>query len=55
MQSFPHNLIEAQKQARVKWNKEMLKKLNRGRSNLVYDIVTGGETWISSYESESKQ
>ena len=32
---IPHNLTEAQKQARVKWSKEMLKKFNRGRSNLV--------------------
>ncbi|XP_011063832.1 PREDICTED: uncharacterized protein LOC105151689 [Acromyrmex echinatior] len=52
---IPHNLIEAQKQARVKWSKEMLKKFNRGRSNLVYNIVTGDETWIYSYEPESKQ
>ena len=33
----------------------MLKKFNRGRSNLVYNIVTGDETWIYSYEPESKQ
>jgi len=39
---------------RVKW-KKMLKKFNRGRSNLVYNIVIGDETWISSYEPESKQ
>ncbi|KAG5342641.1 SETMR methyltransferase, partial [Acromyrmex charruanus] len=49
---IPHNLIEAQKQARIKWSKEMLKKFNRGRSNLVY-IVTGDETWIYSYEPET--
>ena len=52
---WPHNLTEAQKQARVKWNKEMLKKFNRDQSNLVYNIVTGNETWIYSYESECKQ
>ncbi|KYN31822.1 hypothetical protein ALC56_13961 [Trachymyrmex septentrionalis] len=52
---IPHNLTEVQKQARVKWSKEMLKKFNRGRSNLVYNIVTGDETWIYSYEPESKQ
>ncbi|KYN35096.1 hypothetical protein ALC56_10566 [Trachymyrmex septentrionalis] len=52
---IPHNLTEAQKQARVKWSKEMLKKFNRGRSNLVYNIVTGDETWIYSYELKSKQ
>jgi len=49
---IPHKLTEAQKQVRVKWSKEMFKKFNRGRSNLVYSI--GDETWISSYESESK-
>ncbi|KAG5347244.1 SETMR methyltransferase, partial [Acromyrmex charruanus] len=50
-----HNLTEAQKQARVKWSKEMLKKFNRDRSNLIYNIVTGDETWIYSYKPESKQ
>ncbi|KAG5329309.1 SETMR methyltransferase, partial [Acromyrmex charruanus] len=50
-----HNLTEAQKHARVKWSKEMLKKFNRDRSNLVYNIVTEDETWIYSYEPESKQ
>ena len=43
---IPYNLTEAQKQARVKWSKEMLKKFNRGQSNLVYNIVTGNETSI---------
>ena len=33
----------------------MLKKFNRRRSNLVYNIVTEGETWIYLYELESKQ
>ncbi|XP_011063839.1 PREDICTED: uncharacterized protein LOC105151695 isoform X2 [Acromyrmex echinatior] len=33
----------------------MLKKFNPGRSNLVYNIVTGDETWIYSYEPKSKQ
>ena len=51
-----HNLTEAQKQARVKWSKEMLKTaFNRGQSNLVYNIVTEDDTWIYSYETESKQ
>ena len=38
---IPHNLTEAQKQVRVKWSKEMLKKFNRGRSNLVYTSLLG--------------
>lgn len=33
----------------------MLKKFDRGRSKSVYNIVTGDETWIYSYEPESKQ
>ncbi|KAG5336851.1 SETMR methyltransferase, partial [Acromyrmex charruanus] len=52
---FPHNLTEAQKPARIKWSKEMLKKFNRARVNLVYNIITGDEIWIYSYEPESKQ
>ena len=32
-----------------------VKKFNRGWSNLVYNIVTGDEIWIYSYEPESKQ
>ncbi|KAG5332079.1 SETMR methyltransferase, partial [Acromyrmex charruanus] len=40
---IPHNLTEAQKQARVKWSKEMLEKFNRGQSNLVYNIITRDE------------
>ena len=33
----------------------MLKKFNQDRSNLVYNIVTEDETWIYSYEPDSKQ
>lgn len=33
----------------------MLKKFNQGRSNLVYNIVSGDETWIYSYEPKTKQ
>jgi hypothetical protein len=50
----PHNLKEEQKQARVKWYKEMLEKFDGGRSNSTYNIVTGDETWIYSYEAEIK-
>lgn len=52
---IPHNLSETQKQARVKWCTENLKRFNSGNSNLVYDIVTGDETWIYSYEPQTKQ
>lgn len=33
---IPHNLTEAQKKARVKWSKEMLKKFNRGASEIPF-------------------
>lgn len=33
-----------------KW---FLKKINRSKSNLVYDIATGNETWIYTYEPET--
>lgn len=52
---IPHNLTDGQKKNRVKWCKEMLKKFNQGSSNLIYNIVTGDETWIYSYEPETKR
>ena len=33
----------------------MLQKHDRGASKHVYDIVTGDESWIYTYEAESKQ
>ena len=33
----------------------MLRKYDRGASKHVYDIVTGDESWIYAYESESKK
>lgn len=52
---IPHNLTEAQKEARVKWCKENPKKFRRGKSNMVYNIVTGDESWIYCYEPETKR
>ena len=51
---IPHNLTEAQKQAHVKWNKEMIKKFNQDQSNLIYNIVTEDETWITSIRMSPK-
>jgi [histone H3]-lysine36 N-dimethyltransferase SETMAR len=51
----PHNLTSAQKDARVKWCKEMLRKYNKGSSKAVYDICTGDESWIYNYDPETKQ
>lgn len=52
---IPHNLKSEQKKARVMWCKQMLSKFGRGAANAVYNIVTGDETWIYSYEPETKQ
>ena len=52
---IPHNLSQAEKDVRVKWCQENLKKFNSGASKHVYDIVTCDETWIYSYEPETKQ
>ena len=52
---IPHNLSIAQKKARVDWSKEMLQKYDRGALKHVYDIVTGDESWIYTYEPESNQ
>lgn len=51
----PHNLSSEQKDARVKWCKAMLLKFDKGSSKLVYDICTGDESWIYSYDPETKQ
>ena len=50
-----HNLTKSQKDARVDWCKQMLKKYNGGASKDVYKIVTGDESWIYAYEPETKQ
>ena len=50
-----HNLSIAQKNDRVDWSKEMLKKYYRRASKQVYNIVTGDESWIYAYEPKSKQ
>lgn len=33
----------------------MLEKSNHGASTAVYNIYTGGESWIYAYEPETKQ
>ncbi|KAI6648415.1 hypothetical protein LOD99_8205 [Oopsacas minuta] len=52
---IPHQLHPEQKQNRVKWCHEMLKKLNNGNSRDVSKILTGDETWIYHYDTETKQ
>jgi len=48
---IPHDLTIQQKQARIKWCREMLDKFDNGRSKRVYQIVTGDETLIYFFEN----
>lgn len=50
----PHNLSEEQKAARVNWCRSTLQRFNGGKSKAVYNIVSGDESWIYSYEPERK-
>lgn len=51
----PHNWTESQKRADVEGSEKMLKALEQGCSNHVYDIVIEDETWIHCYEPKSKR
>ncbi|XP_050678571.1 uncharacterized protein LOC126974898 isoform X2 [Leptidea sinapis] len=50
----PYNLSEEQKAARVDWCRNTQQRFNEGKSNAVYNIVSGDESWIYSYEPERK-
>lgn len=52
---IPHLLTDDQKAHRVEWCRFMLNKFDEGRSKRVAEIVTGDETWIYSYDPETKQ
>ena len=52
---IPHKLTNEQKQQRVDWCRFMISKFDGGRSKSVGSIVTGDETWIYSYDPETKQ
>lgn len=51
---IPHLLSDEQKIVRVNWCRKTLKKFNKGRSNAVFNVVSGDETWIYAYEPETK-
>ena len=51
----PHDLSEEQKWGRVDWYTHMLRKIERGRSPRVWNIVTGDATWVYQYCPETKQ
>jgi histone-lysine N-methyltransferase SETMAR len=52
---IPHLLSVQQKQDRVDWCKFMLKRFDQCRSKSVAEIITGDESWIYSYDPETKQ
>ena len=47
--------MKEQKRGRVDWCTHMLRKFDRGRSPLVWDIVAGDKTWVYQYDPETKQ
>jgi histone-lysine N-methyltransferase SETMAR len=49
----PHVLTDIQKCARVEWCQTMLSKFNNGSSPMVWDIVTGDETWVRQRDARS--
>ena len=51
----PHMLTEDQKRGRVDWCRQMLNRFNGGESQGVWEIVSGDETWVYSFDPETKQ
>ena len=52
---IPHLLTEEQKALRVNWCQKTLSRFNDGSSKNVYNMVSGDESWIYSYEPENKR
>ena len=50
-----HQLNEEQRRGRVEWCLHMLGKCDGGRSDWVWDIVTGDDTFVYQYDPETKQ
>ena len=50
----PYALTAGQRERRVKWCREMLKRFESGQSRDVLSIVTGDETWLYYYDLPSK-
>eukprot|EP00112_Aurelia_sp_Birch-Aquarium-sp1_P019978 Seg5046.1 transcript_id=Seg5046.1/GoldUCD/mRNA.D3Y31 product="Mariner Mos1 transposase" protein_id=Seg5046.1/GoldUCD/D3Y31 len=51
----PHMLTGEQKQNRVQWCRSMLERFDGGKSNGVWEIVSGNETWVYCFDPETKQ
>lgn len=49
----PHVLTDAQKTARIEWCQTMLSIFKNGTSTMVWDIVTGDETWVRQRDARS--
>ena len=45
----PHQLTEKQRRGRVEWCLHLIRKFDEGRSERVWDIVTGNETFFLHY------
>ncbi|GBP42731.1 hypothetical protein EVAR_23369_1 [Eumeta japonica] len=52
---IPHDLTEGQKLRRVNWCRDMMQRFGGGDSNVVYNMVTGDESWIYCYDYETKR
>jgi histone-lysine N-methyltransferase SETMAR len=51
----PHMLTQEQKNTRVQWCRKMLTRFDGGRSNAVWEIISGDESWVYSFDPETKQ
>ena len=47
-------MTDKQLKVRVQWCEFMLRKFNGGRPKLTWEVLTGDETWINSYNPETK-
>ena len=51
----PHMLTDEQKQKWVHWCHFILDKFDVERSNAVWDIISGDDTWLYCFDPETKQ
>ena len=51
----PHQLTPEEKVARVTWCGQMLERFDGRRSNSVWEIISGDESWIYVFDPKSKQ
>lgn len=51
----PHSLTAEQKEARVTWCKDMLRKFDQGEGRSIFNIITGDESWIYQYDPPTKR